>query len=196
LVGSYLETWKPVLANAINEWAKQRTLTTVLADPSASKLSASESQPTQSQIETTKDELDGFAIVQRLLGSDRPITYEDTIAYFKVHLPERNSWVICRFYFGRRRFSISVPLPIDRVQQLAPSFVVTMPEKGWVGIALKAVSDLERLGDVLVAAYEQQRALRLGAAPEPEPSVEETQPMLNPAQESETPMLRVAGGLL
>lgn len=97
-----------------------------------------------------------FAIVQRLLGPDRPVAYEDLVTYFKVHLPERTSWVICRFYFGRRHLFVSVPLPTDRVQQLAPSFLVTVPEKGWAGMALNAVSDLETLGAVLVAAYEQQ----------------------------------------
>ena len=102
-----------------------------------------------------------FAIAQRLLGPDRPVAYEDLVTYFKVHLPERTSWVICRFYFGSRHLFVSVPLPTDRVQQLAPSFVVTLPEKGWAGMALNAVSDLEKLGDVLAAAYEQQRNNRI-----------------------------------
>jgi hypothetical protein len=69
--------------------------------------------------------------------------------------------VICRFYFGRRHLFVSVPLPTERVQQLAPSFLVTVPEKGWAGMALNAVSDLETLGAVLAAAYEQQLAMRL-----------------------------------
>jgi hypothetical protein len=102
-----------------------------------------------------------FAIAQRLLGPDRPVAYEDLVTYFKVHLPERTSWVICRFYFGRRHLFVSVPLPTERVQQLAPSFLVTVPEKGWAGMALNAVSDLETLGAVLAAAYEQQLAMRL-----------------------------------
>jgi predicted type IV restriction endonuclease len=102
-----------------------------------------------------------FAIAQHLLGPDRPIAYEDLVAYFKVHLPERTSWVICRFYFGSRHLFVSVPLPTERVQQLAPAFIVTLPEKGWAGMVLNAVSALEKLGDVLVAAYEQQRAMRL-----------------------------------
>jgi hypothetical protein len=196
LTEKILETWKPVLSNAIIEWAKQRTLTSVLNELSAAKLSASEPQSAQGRIETTKEELDGFAIVQRLLGTDRPVAYEDTVAYFKVHLPERNSWVISRFYFGRRRLAVSVPLPVDLAQQLAPEFAVTMPEKGWAGITLTTVSDLERLGDVLVAAYEQLRALRIRGAPEPGSVLEESQPAPGPAQETMSPPLRIAEGFM
>lgn len=161
LTENVIDTWKPVLANAINEWAKQRTLTAVLSDPSSSKIGV-ETQP--AKVETTKEELDGFAIARQLLGDTRPVAYEDTIAYFKIHLPERNSWVVCRFYFGRRRLLVSVPLPTDRVQQLAPTFAVTMAEKGWAGIALNTVTDLEGLGEVMVAAYDHQRGLRSGGA--------------------------------
>jgi hypothetical protein len=189
-----LDTWKPVLSNAIIEWAKQRTLTSVLSELSAGKLSASESQSPQAKIETTAEELDGFGIAQRLLGSSRPIAYEDTVAYFKVHLPERNSWVVCRFYFGRRRLFVSVPLPTDRAQQLAPSFVVSMPEKGWAGITLNAVADLERRGDLLSASYDQQRALRTKGAPEPESSADETQDVPEAEMGSPPAALRIAEG--
>jgi predicted type IV restriction endonuclease len=191
LTENVLETWKPVLANAINEWAKQRALTVILNDPSASRLGSTESQP--SKIETTKEELDGFAMAQELLGDSRPVAYEDTSAYFKVHLPERNSWVVCRFYFGRRRLSVTVPLSVERVQQLAPASTVSLAEKGWAGITLNAVSDLESLGGVLVAAYEHQRGLRIGGAPEPLSDTEEAQAGSEPPPEAMPPMMRVEG---
>jgi hypothetical protein len=201
LTENVVESWKPVLANAINEWARQRALTAVLNDPSAARLGASESQGTQAKVETTKEELDGFATAQRLLGPDRPVAYEDTSAYFKVHLPEKTTWVVCRFYFGRRRNFVSVPLPVERVQQLAPpSFAVTMPEKGWAGIAINAVSDLEALGDVLAAAYDHQRGLRAGGGPEPEPEPEPASgpPLTAPVLTGEDapPASRVAGDVL
>ena len=179
LTENVLETWKPVLANAINEWARQRALTVVLNDPSASRLGTPEAQP--AKIETTKEELDGFAAARRLLGDARPVEYEDTSAYFKVHLPGRTSWVVCRFYFGRRRLSVTVPLPVERVQQLAPSFAVSLAEKGWAGATLNTISDIEGLGDVLVAAYEHQRGLRTGGAPEPSPEAEEARMGSGPA---------------
>jgi hypothetical protein len=186
-----VESWKPVLSNAINEWAKQRALTAVLNDPAAARLGGAEPEAAQTRIETTKDELDGFEIVRRLLGPERPVAYEDTSAYFKVHLPEKTSWVICRFYFGRRRLFVSVPLPVERVQQLAPSFAVTAAEKGWAAIPLNAVPDLEILGDVLVAAYDHQRGLRTGGAPEPDVDAPPTAP--EDGRENPPPMLKVAG---
>jgi hypothetical protein len=191
LTQNVVESWKPVLANAINEWAKQRALTAVLSDPSSSKIGAAETQP--AKVETTKEELDGFEVAQRLLGPSRPVAFEDTSAYFKVHLPERTSWVICRFYFGRRRLSVLVPLPPDRVQQLAPSFAVGLAEKGWAGVTLNAVSDLESLKDVLVAAYEHQRGLRTGGAPELAAGDEESQATPEPAREVSPLMPRGAG---
>jgi hypothetical protein len=191
LTENVVESWKPVLANAINEWAKQRALTVVLNDPSSSRVAGSEPQAAQNKIETTKEELDGFAIAQRLLGPDRPVAFEDTTAYFKVHLAEKTSWVVCRFYFGRRRLFMSVPLPVERVQQLSPAFAVTMPEKGWAGITLNAVTDMEGLGDVMTAAYDHQRGLRLGGAPEPEVLVEEAQVVPEPAPERPAPVLFV-----
>lgn len=199
LTEKILETWKPVLSNAIIEWAKQRTLTSVLNELSAAKLSASDAQSAPGRIETTKEELDGFEIARRLLGADRPVAFEDTVAYFKIHLPERNSWVIARFYFGRRRLALSVPLPVERVQCLAPDFVVAMAEKGWAGITLNTVSDLERLGDVLVDSYEQQRALRIGGSPEPETTDEAPRPAPTPEQAEQEVApheLRIAEGFM
>ena len=191
LTENVLETWKPVLASAINDWAKQRALTTILNEPSSSRLGSQE--PQVAKVETTKEELDGFAIAQRLLGDSRPVAYEDTVAYFKVHLPERSSWVICRFYFGRRRLAITVPLPVEQVQRLAPDFVVALAEKGWAGIALNAVADMEGLGEVLSAAYEHQRGLRIGGAPEPLPDPQEAQSHSEPSSGVAAPMLKVAG---
>lgn len=196
LTENVIESWKPVLANAINEWARQRALTAVLNDPSAARIGAAEPQGSQTKIETTKEELDGFAAAQRLLGADRPVAYEDTSAYFKVHLPEKSSWVVCRFYFGRRRNFVSVPLPVDRVQPLAPGFTVTMAEKGWSGIALNSPADLESLGGVLTAAYDHQRGLRSGGAPEPDAIPEETEAVPAPPQPSEPTVLRFAGDLV
>jgi hypothetical protein len=93
----------------------------------------------------------------------------------------------------RRRLLVSVPLPTDRVQQLAPSFTVSMAEKGWAGVVLNAVPDLESLGEVLTAAYEHQRGLRVGGAPEPVSDVEEPQAPPEPSGEVLPPTLRVAG---
>src|SRR5271157_5492805 len=49
------------------------------------------------------EELACYELVRRLLGPNRPVAYEDTVSYFKIHLPERHTWAMCRLYLGRKR---------------------------------------------------------------------------------------------
>ena len=91
-----IEDWKPVLANAISEWARQRTLTAVLENPTRTESKTSAESSSVGKIETTQEELAAFELIRRRLGSQRPIAYEDTVSYFKIHLAERYTWVMCR----------------------------------------------------------------------------------------------------
>ena len=159
LTDSVVDSWKPVLANAIEEWAKQRMLSLVLSNPSLSSAAQSSPEPDRAKIVTTKEELDGFATIQRLLGSERPIAYEDTTSYFKIHLEERRTWVIGRLYLDRKRPSVWVPLPLEQSQQLAPKFSVMMPQLGWSCINITDYKEIESLGDLLVASWDLQRTL-------------------------------------
>ncbi len=158
LSDSVIDSWKPVLANAIEEWAKQRMLTMVLSNPPQSEPTAP-SSGAGGKIETTKEELEGFEVIQRLLGSTRSIAFEDTVSYFKIHLPERRTWVICRLYFDRKRPSIWVPLPVEQAQELAPSLQVSTLQLGWSCLNLNSYADLELLSPLLQAAWDQQRQL-------------------------------------
>jgi hypothetical protein len=173
LTDNVLESWKPTLSNAINEWAKQRMLATVLEMQKLA--SAQVEEPAASKIVTTPEELEGFAIIQRLLGEDRPALYEDTVSYFKIHLPERYTWVFCRLYFDRKRPTFWVSLPLETVQPLAPEAAATTPQLGWTCITMNSVTDLESFGDVLRTAWDAQRSLRVkgGEQPaiEPEPAI-------------------------
>jgi hypothetical protein len=67
---SVVESWKPVLASALQEWVKQRMLSMAL-DPTLH----AESTPDAARVETTQEELDAFATVQKHLGPDRPVAY-------------------------------------------------------------------------------------------------------------------------
>jgi hypothetical protein len=154
---SVVESWKPVLANAIEEWAKQRMLSIVLNSPTAD--ASNQAASSQTKVVTTKEELEGFATIQRLLGPERPIAYEDTTSYFKVHLPERRTWVMCRLYFDRRRPCVWVPLPSEQVQRIVSSLSVTIPQLGWSCVNLEQYSDLEQLGELLCASWDEQRSL-------------------------------------
>jgi hypothetical protein len=159
LTAAVVESWKPVVANAISEWARQRALSSVI-DSQSTKAAPPQVEETGSKIETTQEELDCFAMIQRLLGADRPIAYEDTASYFKIHLTERRTWVMCRVYAGRKRPAVWVPLPTERVSSMAAPLQVTSPQAGWSCITLDSVGDVERLGEVLRAAWDTVKASR------------------------------------
>lgn len=155
-----VEFWKPVVADALEEWVKQRMLSMVLSAPQVGSSAPETDAESGSKVVTTQEELDGFATVQRLLGPDRPVAYVDTVTYFKIHLVERHTWAICRLYFNRKRPAVWVPLPLEQTQQLAPDFSVIVPQLGWSCVPLGSYSDLEQLGDLLRAAWESQRSSR------------------------------------
>ncbi|MFO0951614.1 MAG: type I restriction endonuclease [Isosphaeraceae bacterium] len=158
MTDAVIDSWKPVLANAIEEWAKQRMLTLVLSTPRPGD--PPQTAPQASRIETTKEELEGFEIIQGLLGPARPVAYEDTVSYFKIHLVERYTWVICRLYFDRKRPCVWVPLPSEQTLPLVPpALSVSTPQLGWSSVNLNTHRDVEQLGDLLCLAWEQQRQL-------------------------------------
>ena len=173
LTDSVLDSWKPTLSNAINEWAKQRMLNTVLQMQRA--IQVAEDSPT-GKIETTQEELDAFATIQRLLGPDRVVAYEDTVSYFKIHLKERATWAVCRLYLGRKRMSLWVPLPLESVQPLAPDASLSVPAVGWTAIVLSSPTDLDRFTAVLRASWDFQRSLRNKGA-EPVSAPESSEPI-------------------
>lgn len=161
------ESWKPIVANALNEWARQRMLTAALtpAQPSGGEVKVE-----SAKIETTQLELDAFATVQRLLGGERPVVYEDTASYFKIHLPERRTWVLARLQVNRRNPNVWVPLPLERVLLLVPGR--SCVQRGdWTVISLDEPRQIEELGSLFAEAY---TTVKRGSAPS-EPVVAETQ---------------------
>ncbi|MDX2035944.1 MAG: type I restriction endonuclease [Isosphaeraceae bacterium] len=158
-----IDGWKPVLASALQEWVRQRMLSMAL-EPAATL----EPQADSPRIETTQEELEGFATIQSHLGPDRPIAHEDTLSYFKVHLKERYTWVMCRLYFGRKRPIIWVPLSIEEAQPLADGFSMSTPQVGWTCVSLNSPADLKDLGELLRRSYDSQRSTRLKAPEESE----------------------------
>ena len=153
-----VDSWKPVVKAAIDEWAKQQRLSSVLGEGVTT--SAVNDAPRKARaVVTTQEELDGFAAVQRLLGPNRPVAYEDTASYFKVHLPGKPFWAVCRLNnFGDRQPSISVPLPPERVSALVASLDVSPQGKRWSRIALSDCRQIDFTGPALCAAWDTRSA--------------------------------------
>lgn len=156
-----VENWKPVVANALNEWARQRMLTAALTKPPANE-TGEDSDESERRIETTPEELQAFAIVQRLLGQER-IAYEDSVSYFKLHLAEKRTWVFARLQLDRKHPVVWVPLPIERATQLAGERTVAQIS-GWATVTLDDLEDIEKLGKLFVAAYAHVKAEKTGSS--------------------------------
>jgi len=150
LTQSVVESWKPVVSNAIQEWAKQRTLNAVLAPqpPDSGLLETS-----GSKVETTAEELDAFERMRQSLEPARPIAYEDSVAYFKIHVAGKRTWVFARLRLSRKQSFVSVPLPPARVLECCEGLEVTA-SGAWSQISLRGVEQLGQLGAVFEAAYD------------------------------------------
>jgi len=160
LVQSVVESWAPIVASALNEWARQRLLAARLAAPPPEVEGADDAGG--SKVETTQEELDAFAVIRKLLGADRAIAYEDSVAYFKVHLAEKRTWVFARLQLGRRHPAVSVPLPLEKTRQMAGDRPVA-DHGGWTVVTLETSEEIAELGDLFAAAYAHIKQARAGA---------------------------------
>ncbi len=160
LTAAVVESWKPIVANAIDEWAKQRTLWSVL-DNSKPSEPASASEGTK--IVTTEEELAAFEQIRTALGADRPVAWEDSVTYFKVHLAERSTWVFTRLQMDRKRPIVWVPLPQEEVGQLVAGISVTTgTAAGWTSVTLESASQIPELAELFKAAYAFVKQAKVG----------------------------------
>jgi hypothetical protein len=151
---SVVDSWKPVLKAAIAEWAKQQRLSSVLSEATEGP-KKEEGPRAPKMVETTQAELEGFALVQRLLGPERPVEYEDMLHWFKIHVAGKRSRTVCRLRnFGEKQPSVWVPLAVEQVSELAPSLQVTAQGKNRARISLNDCGGLELMAPVLQAAWD------------------------------------------
>jgi hypothetical protein len=158
LTAAVVENWKPIVANAINEWAKQRMLSSVLAAP-ATTVPLND----QAKVVTTQEELDAFEQIRKILGPERPIAYEDSAAYFKVHLAEKRTWVFARLQLDRKNPLVWVPLPVAQVAPLVGAFPTNgTAVQNWTSVSLEKPSQLASLGELLRMAYQVVKQAKAG----------------------------------
>ncbi len=149
LTQQVVESWKPIVANALNEWAKQRMLTAALTTP---QVVQPDPKPDAGKIETTEEELAAFASVVKLLGNDCPVAYEDSVAYFKIHMVERRTWVIARLLLDRKNPQVWVPLPLEVAKPLAGERPVST-NNAWSIVTLESSNEISNLGALFFEAY-------------------------------------------
>jgi predicted type IV restriction endonuclease len=157
LTQQVVESWKTIVANALNEWARQRMLTAALTTPQVAPV---ELKTEAGKIETTEEELAAFATIASILGSDCPIAYEDSVAYFKIHMVERRTWVIARLLLDRRIPQVWVPIPIEIAKPLVGERTITTTG-GWSAVTLESAADLSNLGALFFEAYSSIKRQKL-----------------------------------
>lgn len=150
---SVIDNWKPVLKSAIEEWARQRTLNMVLNPPKAPDTSNQ-----SDRIVTTQEELKTFEAIKECLGESRPISYQDTYSYFKIHLPERNTWAFCRLYLDRRNPIIWLALEkSDLPENNEIQFQVL--QDGWIELPYRSISDIANYAQLFQIAWDKEKSL-------------------------------------
>lgn len=154
LTDAVVDSWKPVLASAIEEWARQRTLNLILNPPKPT-----ETNTQADRVVTTAEELKTYEAIKAVLGQDRPVGYQDTYSYFKIHLPERQTWAFCRLYLDRRNPMMWIGLDYSDVKDVTIEGVTIEDADGWVEVPLRSISDVALYADMLKAAWDKQRAL-------------------------------------
>ena len=114
--------------------------------------------PEPSKLVTLQEELDAFEFIRQLLGAERAIGYEDSVAYFKVHLAERKTWVFARLQLERKAPHVWVPLPSQDVAPHVGSLSLNSTSSpGWTGVVLDSVDQFKELGALFKVAYESVR---------------------------------------
>jgi hypothetical protein len=146
LTQAVVESWKAVVAGAIDEWARQRMLTAALSMPQTAD---NDDTP---KVVTTAEELDAFGLVAKLLGPEAPVECEDTASYFKIHVAGKRTWVVCRLQLGRKQPLLSVPLPAETAAPLAGGRQ-TSTAGVWTSVVIESVSEISSLRELVRAAY-------------------------------------------
>lgn len=153
LTASVVNEWKPIVAAAIGEWARQKTLSNALMPPPSGP---SESA---SKIVTTVEELQAFEVIKGLLGPDAPIGYEDTATYFKIYIGDKKSWGFLRLRFDRKVPSVWVPFSNEQVAPMAKGLPLST-NSGWTTVTLDSPKQLEDLGELVRYAYQSVKQAR------------------------------------
>ena len=80
------------------------------------------------------------------------------------HLIERRTWVMARLQMDRRNPNVWVPLTQERVAELVPGRPLTT-RGDWTGISLDDPKQIEELGTLFIAAYDEVKRDRVTTEP-------------------------------
>jgi hypothetical protein len=153
-----VESSKPIVASALNEWARQRMLTAALSAPQATTTDS----PDPAKIVTTPEEHEAFEAIAKALGNDLPVAYEDSASYFKIHVAGKRTWVLSRLQLSRKQPLVWVPMSVEQTMPFIGQRSVSTVS-GWILVTLDTPREIGELQDLFRAAYAfvlQERGVR------------------------------------
>ncbi len=159
LTQAVIESWKSIVASAINEWARQRMLTAALTTPTPVGRESKPDAAGGGKVEASTDELNAFATIKRLLGPDRPAAYEPSVAYFKIHIAEKRTWAFARLQLDRKHPIVWVHLPPEKATELAPGRHLGTSGL-WSLVPLDSVAEIADLGGLFREAFADVKRTR------------------------------------
>jgi predicted type IV restriction endonuclease len=138
----------------------------------------------QPHIVTSEEELEAYEITKRHCANsksavDYPVLYRDTVEFFEINIGSpiprkgRRRWFV-RAFLDAPRKSILVQLPTEQVEGLSPGFEAASEGQARnrtlsTRVFLTSVKSLEKLGALILAAYEEAvREEAASGAPNPE----------------------------
>lgn len=122
----------------------------------------------EGRVVTTAEELELFAIVQRICATSPhsvPIAYKDTGSYFGINLGKVTQWFI-RGFCTPPKMALVTRVPLEQARALAPGFEIDAPSEamGASRVYFSAPSDVERMRPLVLAAFEDALRRRSGGA--------------------------------
>ncbi len=162
LTQAVVESWKPIVASALNEWSRQRMLTAALSVPTPTS-SPEAKAPNVGKIETTQQELDAFALIKHALGTERAVAYEDSIAYFKIHVADHRTWVLARLQVDRKNPLVWVPLSVEKTVEFVGSRPIAV-NGTWSIVTLDSIDELSSMVPLLTGAHDHVKGSREGGS--------------------------------
>ncbi len=153
MTANVVDYWKDIVRIAIQEWAKLQNLTNLISQ--ANTTQSPNKAIEKNLVITTDEELEVFEIFKSICGDERPIQFVDNTSYFKIHIQDKPSKTIARFFTFKKGNSISIPLSSIVIENLSLAIKhEPIDNSNWVSFFVNSKLDIYLLKEAIHVAYD------------------------------------------
>ncbi|MEI6325205.1 MAG: hypothetical protein WCO91_07140, partial [Gemmataceae bacterium] len=153
MTANVVDYWKDIVRIAIQEWAKLQNLTNLISQANTTLLPNKVIE--KNLVITTDEELEVFEIFKSICGDERPIQFVDNTSYFKIHIQDKPSKTIARFFTLKKGNSISLPLSSIVIENLSLAIKhEPIDNSNWVSFFVNSKLDIYSLKEAIYVAYD------------------------------------------